>query len=220
MRQSLFVKSIKTFNPKLVHTTLLDFAYILLIFVIAIGSFWMLSWAFSLVFNYWLMGLGIILVIILSYTLIIANMAFFKNTVWNMTLDSKRKFIPFLKLTAVWFVPWIVVFYLLRNSLPINLQPAVLSIYALVYLHFTTLARLSFKKSVKKAFFTAFDVGFWKFPKFIIPYFLIFAAYWIVMFAISFIVYLSETLFIVCSVVAVFTITAWARYYISLVFKK
>jgi len=220
MKESLFIKSIKTFNPKLIHTTIIDFIYIVVFFCIGIFSFWLLSLAFGMVWKYWLFIILLILAVIISYALIALNMAFFKNIVWNMTLNKKRKFIGFLKFTSIWFFPWVIVFYLLRNTLPEQLQVFILTAYALIYFHFTIMARLSFEKSVKKAFLKAFDIGFWKFPKFIIPYLLILAAVWVIMGLISFLVYLSETLFFVLSTVAAFVLMAWSRYYISLVYKK
>jgi len=104
--------------------------------------------------------------------------------------------------------------------LPEQLQAFILTAYALIYLHFTAMARLSFKKSVKRAFVKAFDIGFWSFPKFILPYLLVAIAFWATTAILSFLIYLSETLFMVLSIVAVFILIAWSRYYISLVYKK
>jgi hypothetical protein len=221
MKENLFVRSIKTFNPCLMHTTLLDFVYFMIFFAIGIAASVLLTIAFDYSGgSYALFVLYIILITVAAYSLIVLNMAFFKNIVWNITLNEKRRFKGFLIFTAIWTLPWLVIFYLMRNTLPEQLQIFILTAYALIYLHFTAIARLSYKKSVKKAFLNAFEIGFWKFPRFAVPYLLILAVVWVTSFLTSFFVYIGTTVFIVVSVAAFFTILAWSRYYISLIYSK
>jgi hypothetical protein len=221
MKQNLFFKSIKTFNPKLINTTIIDFIYAFLFLAIILLSYYMLSWAFGIgAANYALLAILTALVMIISFALVVLNMAFFKNIVWSMTMNRKRDFIGFLKFTAVWFFPWLAVVYLLRSGLSFKIQIVALPLLLAAYLHFTAMARLSYKKSVKKAFLQAFDIGFWKFPKFMVPYLLIMAVFWAAAFITSFTIYLNETLFVVVTVVALFVLISWSRYYISLVYSQ
>ena len=219
MKQNLFFKSIKTFNPKLINTTIIDFIYAFLFLAIILLSYYMLSWAFGTT-NYALLAILIVLVMIFSFALVVLNMAFFKNIVWNITMNSKRNFTGFLKFTAVWFFPWLAVLYLMRSGLSLKVQIVALPLLLAAYLHFTAMARLSYKKSIRKAFLQAFDIGFWKFPKFIVPYLLIMAVFWAAAFITSFTIYLNETLFVVVTVVALFVLISWSRYYISLVYSQ
>jgi hypothetical protein len=220
MKDNAYIKSFKTFEPKLVHTTLLDFVYAILFLAIGIFSYFLLSYAFELAFNIWLFAAAMILVFVSSYILVAANMAFFKGMVWNITTGKKRKFIDTFRFTLIWFIPWALVFYLLRNALPENTQVFILTAYFFIYLHFTAAARICFEKSAKHAFSQAYRIGFWQFPKLILPYILILLTTWVVMFAASTVLAINETAFMVVSAVAALLLIAWSRYYISLVYQK
>ena len=174
-------------------------------------------------FLFSMLGYLIFFVIILYIIYTLMNLFIWSTITRTKLKKSSKNFImKFFGLNLIWLIGWIVVIFLLLMSLRKETVPYWFAGVAFVYSHLTVLLYIAYfkRKKISRSLKSAFNTGFAKLHKFIIPYILA-----VVVFAIVNAVFTPIGTRLYTGVNTVFLIAflfyaAWLRIYIYSFAKK
>jgi len=215
----IFLDSFRKFNLRQVHAAFFDLCFYFAFFLIYIFGLYLFNWVTNLQFEVGKTLSPVIFAIIggiaLLYILIFIDVVVFKNIVWNTTLGRKTKFIGFVKLCAATTAPFFIVFIVLRYGLSGNVQLFVLPAYALLYIYFAVIARILYNGKVKETVVKAFELGVFRFYKFIIPGLAMLLVAFVLTLATNPLARLNDTVYFAIASIMLLLFISWTRFYFS-----
>ncbi len=100
-----------------------------------------------------------------------------QGTIWNLLLKNKftlKYFERFLLLNLIWFLPWLIMLFLILFGSKLTSLTAISYIFIALFLHFSFILYVLFAKENKlKQIKNALKLGIIKIHKFVLPYLII-----------------------------------------------